>query len=144
VTGDGLPPDLAAFEQGFRARARSEPATALRQRVLTAVRQELRKHQRRSAWQFAAALAAAALLWINFSMSVANNTRWPFTTGVDDDRLQATADRIKALAPELPETEVYRQAFLAQGASSPVPAPALPSSPDRILRYKDSQPWVTH
>jgi hypothetical protein len=144
MTGDELPPDLAAFEQDFRARTRSEPTAVLRQRVLTAVRQELRKRQRRSAWQFAAALAAAALLWINFSMSVANNVSWPFTTRVDDERLQATAGRIHGLVPELPETEVYRQAFLAQVASPPVPAPTLPSSPDRILRHKDNSTWVTH
>jgi hypothetical protein len=144
MTGNELPPDLAAFEQDFRARTGSEPAAPLRHRVLTAVRQELRKGQRRSAWQFAAALAAAALLWMNFSMSVANNTSWTFTTGIDDDRLQAMADRIHALSPELPETEVYRQAFLAQAASPPVPAPVLSFSPDRILRDKDSHTWDTH
>src|SRR5688572_14666561 len=128
MTGPDLPPDLAALERELAARDRPGPSAPLRGRVLAAVARELRRGGRRPAWRPAWA-AAAALLWANFSMSVANNTDWRLAGGPDGARLEATAGRIRALAPELPEREIYRQALAAQARSRLAPAPALPTSP---------------
>jgi hypothetical protein len=98
------------------------------------VGRELRRGERRPAWQFAAATAAAALLWVNLSMSVANNMSWPLAGGLDGERLEATAGRIRALAPELSEHEAYRQALAVQARASLGPAPALSPSPGPILQ----------
>src|SRR5262245_20256051 len=140
-----LPPDLAAFERELSGRDPQELPAGLRPRVLAAVGRELRPRPRLPAWQFAAATAAAALLWVNLSMSVANNLSWRLDRGgLDPRRLEETAGRIRALAPELPEREVYRQALLAQPGVRPAPGPAAPSSPERVLKQRERQEWDTH
>src|SRR5262245_429052 len=105
-----LPPDLAALEQELADRPRAEAPPALRGRVLAAVGRELAP-ARRPRWQFAAALVTAALLWANFSMSVANNMTWPLADDPDTPPVEETATRIRALAPELGEGEARRQAL---------------------------------
>jgi hypothetical protein len=143
MTDSDLPPDLAAVEQELSGLDRSPPA-ALRSRVLAAVRRELRRRARSSTWRFAATIAAAALVGINLSMSVANNAAWSPPPGIDRDQMEATAASLRRLLPELPEQEIYRQALAAQGASGFVVVPALPSSPERLLRYEDMGSWDTH
>jgi hypothetical protein len=93
------------------------------------------------AWRHAFAVAAALLLWVNLSMSVANNTTWPLAAGPDRAGLDETAERIRALAPELSEREARRQALVSQ--VHPAPAPALPADPARILRHKEQDLWDT-
>jgi hypothetical protein len=133
VSGDELPPDLAALERRLAALDGGELGDALRRRVLAAVGRELRR-DRRPAWQFAATAAAVALLLANLSMSAANNTDWRLGGGLDAAKLEATADRLLALDPELPEREVYRLALAAQARSRLTPAPAPPASPEPMLR----------
>ena len=137
-----LPPELDALEQELYAHARPGPEPALRQRVLAAVRRELGRGARRP-WHLAAASAAATLLWINFSMSIANDMSWPLAGGLDGERLETTAARIRALAPELSEREARRQALVAQARSLAAPAPALRADPNRILRAKEQLDWDT-
>jgi hypothetical protein len=143
VTDPDLPPDLAALDRELAARERMGPSAALRGRVLDAVRRELRR-ERGPAWRFASVAAAVALLLANLSLSVANDTNWPLIGGPDPERLEATAGRLRALAPELPEREVYRQALAAQAGAWPAPAPALPAEPALILRDEERRAWVTH
>jgi hypothetical protein len=145
MTGPDLPPDLAAFEQRLTGQDRPEPGPALRQRVLESVREELGSPTtvRPPLGWFLGATAAAALLWINFSMSVVNNMDFSFADRLEPALVEETADRIRTLVPELPEDEVYRQALLAQRAARPAPGPVPRASLDSLLRQKEMQQWVT-
>ncbi len=140
-----LPSDLAALEHQLAGRSRPEPTAGFHQRLLARIGQELNQRDGRlaptSTWRFVATIAAAALLWINFSMSVANNMDWHFVGRIDRARLDATAERIRELFPELPAREAFRQALLAQGGARLVPRPNFRPSPDKILQYKERVQW---
>ena len=115
-----LPPDLAELERRLEQRPRHEPDASLRRRVLDAVR---RDGDSGGFWRFAAAVAAAALLAMNRSMSAANGTDW---------RL-ADAPREGARRGETSDREAQRQALLFEGRSRLAPgAPA--SRPSQSLR----------
>jgi hypothetical protein len=139
-----LPPDLDALEQELYAHARPGPEPTLRSRVLAAVRRELDQDERRPAWRFAVATAAAVLLWINFSMSISNDMNWPLVGGLDEERLESSAARIRALDPELSEREARRQALVAQAHFRSAPGPSLGGDPNRILRGKERRKWDTY
>jgi hypothetical protein len=98
-------------EEKLASRRLLGPSASLRSRVLTNVQQEVSRGQRVSPWGFAAA-TAAALLWINLSMSVANSVVWQPVSEVDNQQLEAMAGSIRAAAPELSEHEVRRQAIV--------------------------------
>src|SRR5262245_17966058 len=115
------------------------PPPHLRERVLRAVGEELRRPAR-SRWRLGVA-AAAVLLWVSLSVSVTGNLGMGWGAQVDRDRVEETARSIRDLAPDLPEREVYRQALMAQASTSPAPAPL--SSPDRLKRRKEPQSWDT-
>jgi hypothetical protein len=65
------------------------PTAEFRQRVLAAVRRELSPND---FWRFAALVAAAALLAINLSMSVANHASWNSGSHTDLGPLPADSD----------------------------------------------------
>jgi hypothetical protein len=138
---DPLPADLAALERELSARGGAEPA-GLRRRVLAAVGDELAARPRRWTWRLALG-AAAALLWVNLSMSVTSNLGRPGGGRLDDDRLQKAARQVQELVPGLPEAEVYRQALLALAGPRLAPAPAPLPSPYRVQRRKDWHTWDT-
>jgi hypothetical protein len=144
MANQDLPPELSALERELLERSQSEPEPGLRPRVLNAVRRQLRPRDRLSAWQFALATAAAALLWINLSMSVANNLSGPTAGEVDGPRLEETVRRLRVSVPELPETEVYRQALLAQAGARRFAAPVPTLSPEFLLKRKEQQEWASH
>lgn len=139
-----LPPDLADLERRL-ARGRVGLPASLRGRVLAAVRRELNRGPAdfagRRAWPSLATAAAAALLWINFSMSVANNMDWRLGNSLDAGAIHATAGRIHGLLPELPPRERYRQALLLQAGSRLAPAPGLEPSPARVFPYREHERW---
>src|SRR5262245_42725302 len=116
MTDPELPPDLAALERLLADRPRAGPAADLGPRLLAATRAALR-HRPVDApaaeWRSWAALAAAVLAGINLSMSLAADTDWDLTPGVDPGEVAATWDRLRAAAPDLPESELRRQALLA-------------------------------
>jgi hypothetical protein len=91
-------------------------------------------------WRFAA-VAAAALLWINFSMSVVNNMDWHLAGRIDRMRLEATAEQLRERFPELSAREAFRQALLAQASARLVPRPDYRLSPDKVLQDKERVPW---
>jgi hypothetical protein len=143
TTPDSLPPDLLALERELTNRPEPGPPGELRARVLDAVSRERptpRPESVRGGFaRFAAATAAAALLAINLSASVANDTDWhlrPAGPASADD-----IDRIRELVPDLPEREVRRQALLLRSAAgltaAPRPAGAL------ILRNRTPDRWDT-
>src|SRR5437899_3289257 len=92
-----FPDDLAELE-GRLARRLPEPP-GLRARVLAAVRRELRPQPY---WRFAVAVAAAVLVWINFSTSLINSMDWHLNVGVDRGDLDKAARRLAELMPDMP------------------------------------------
>jgi hypothetical protein len=144
VADHDLPPNLAAFEQELIARDRPEPDAALRERVLRAVRQELGRRPWRLSGNLAASLAAAVLLLANFLMSLGNYTTWTFQPDFDNGRIEATAVRIRAASPDIPEGEAYRQALLVHAAAWRFAAPPRPLIFDPPRPTEEMEPWDTH
>src|SRR5688572_24803323 len=70
-------PDGAEMENAIIAGWCGGPPSSLRGRVLSAVRVELRRGRRGVPASFLLGTAAAALLWVNLSMSLVNNTWQP-------------------------------------------------------------------
>ncbi len=97
-------------------RSRAAPPAGLRQRVLAAAQHE--SPTRFRAWRMVAGVAAAALLWLHLSWSAAMNMRWecepPTVAAVD-----AAAEQVRELAPDLPWSEARRLAFLIEASQSP-------------------------
>src|SRR5262249_19274771 len=108
-----LPPDLAALERRLAERPRAEPSADLRPRLLAATRAALRHRPVDARWRSWGGLAAAVLVGINLSMSLAADTDWQLAPGVDPGEVAATLSRLQAAAPDLPEPELRRQALLA-------------------------------
>jgi hypothetical protein len=126
MTDPDLPADLAELERRLAERSRVEPPPELGPRVLAAARAALRHPATPSAlegWRFWAAVAATVLLAVNLSMSVSADTDWEFANEVAA-RPDPTAE-LRALAPELPDAELRRQALLTRAAGGLTPA-ALP------------------
>jgi len=142
VTPDPLPPDLLALERELTTRPRPGPPTDLRSRILAAVGRERPGPRSEPAGggfaRFALATAAAALLAVNLSASLANDTDWHLRPTAADPNL---ADRIRELAPDLPEREVRRQALLLRAAVGLTPAPRPAGT--FILRNRTPDQWDT-
>jgi hypothetical protein len=102
------------------------------------MRAELRRAEagvtRGGFWQFAAVVAAGMLLAINLSMSVANDMDWCLASGIDSERVAATASRIHELVPDLSEQEAYRQALVFQAAAQVPPLPDCKPSLNSMLQ----------
>jgi hypothetical protein len=127
-----LPPDLEELERRLTARRPTGPPAELRRRVLTAVRRASGEGEG-GFWRYVAGVAAAALLAVNLSMSVANNTDWHLrgTPGPSE----AGADRAREVVPELSEREARRQAVLLRARSQLTPGapPRAPTAAPRLL-----------
>jgi hypothetical protein len=140
VTPNPLPPDLLALERELTAWPQPEPPAELRARVLAAVSRERpapRPEPVRAGFaRFAAATAAAALLAINLSASVANDADWRLRPA-DGTDLVSVADRIRELAPDVSDRDARRQALLLRAAAGLTPTPAPAPAADRIYSHKD-------
>src|SRR4029453_6928165 len=88
-----------------------------------------------SNWHTWAAVAAALLLAVNLSMSVAANTDWDFAP----EPPVTTAEQLRAIAPDLPESELRRQALLTRAAAGLSPPVYLSPNPNR--REKEPDRW---
>jgi hypothetical protein len=136
-----LPADLAAIERRLADRPRVEPTSELGSRVLAATRAALRRSSAAAGWHPWAAVAAAVLFGINLSMSVAADTDWHLLPGAEPGQVVATADRLRALAPDLPESEIRRQALLARAAAGLTPTVYLSPSGEHIRTTKERDRW---
>lgn len=147
MTPDPLLPDLLALERELAARARPEPSAELRSRVLTMARREWTVPRpdpvRRDFGRFAAATAAAVLLAINLSASLANNTDWHLSGSSVGPDIAEVAGRIRELAPDIPKREARRQAVLLRATANLTPAPAPVAPADRTLWHKELERWGT-
>jgi hypothetical protein len=130
-----LTPDLAALERRLAARPRVDPPPNLGPRVLAASRAVLRPPAIR--WRTGLAWAAAVLVGINLSMSVAADTDWQLRPEAEPEQLAALTDRLRALAPDLPEAELRRQALLARAAADLTPTAHLTPNWERVRTAKE-------
>jgi hypothetical protein len=137
VTPDPLPPELVELERELASRPQPTPPAELRARVLDAVGRERptpRPEPARDGFaRFAAATAAAMLLAVNLSASLANDTDWRPRPAATD--LGEVADRLRALDPDMPDREARRQALVLRAAAGLTPAPV--PNPNRILRTRE-------
>jgi hypothetical protein len=135
VTPDPLPPELLALERELSARPQVEPSAELRSRVLAALSHERPTPRpgpvRDGFLRFAAATAAAVVVAINLSASLANNTDWRPPAAADDPA--QVVDRLRAVDPDLSDTEARRQALVLRAAAGLAPAPAR----NRILHNRE-------
>jgi hypothetical protein len=142
MTPDPLPPDLLALERELAARWQPDPPADLRSRVLAAAGEAITIRQpiptRTGFAGFAAATAAAALLAINLSTSVANDVDWRSTAPADETAVADIAAQVRALDPDVTDREAFRQVFLLHTAANLTATPMPTPSADRILlSHKD-------
>src|SRR5262245_52835118 len=139
-----LPPDLAALERQLAERPRIEPSPDFGARLLAASRVALGHRPPAvgaAGWRRWAAVAAAVLFGINLSMSVATDTDWHLLPGPEPEQVTATVNQLRELAPELPESELRRQALLARAGAALSPTIDLTPSWARLRTTKEPDEW---
>lgn len=140
-----LPAELAELEAELQKALAGSPGVSLRSRVLAAMRGEVRaqplRPRRGVTLSFLAGTAAAALLWLNLSMSLVNNT-WRVALAPPQDGVEELAARMRTLMPELTVEEAHRQAATALARSVLAPAGALPVPV--CSSHVRNEPWATH
>ena len=114
-----LPNDLADLERRLTSAATSEPPQALRAKVDRRVRAELAGSGRLEAWQFAAAVAAAILILLNFSLSAVARPRR--LDGIDRAKVAWLRAELSDLDLGLSSQEIDRQSLLMAAGDELIP-----------------------
>jgi hypothetical protein len=127
MENDELNRELQELEHSLASDPWPEPPTALRQRVLLGIRAELDHDRMVSRWRFAA-VAAALLLWLSFSLAATQVITAALSPRQPQQSVVEVAKRIQKLSPDLSPDESLRQAMLFQSA---VALGASPSLEDR-------------
>jgi hypothetical protein len=91
-----------------------------------------------SFWQYAAGLAAAAVLVINLSMAAAPITNFVPRPKVDAGQIESAAREIERSLPDLPQREAKRMALTMASAQQIVPAPLPRTAPGAALRLHNT------
>jgi hypothetical protein len=142
-----LPPDLAAIERRLAGRPRIEPSPEFGARLLAASRDALhrplagRMAPPSHTWRSWASVAAAALLAINLSMSIATATDWNLKPAGEPGLASATVNRLRELAPDLPESELRRQVLLVRAGAGLAPAVDLTPTREQIYTGMETDRW---
>jgi hypothetical protein len=148
MANEGMPPELESLERELMDRKVPGPSEDLRQRVVSAARaaRGKRASSRRlrhvANWRFAAAAAAAVVLWLNLSMSAVNNTTLFARDRGDVRELKDSVRRLCSLLPELSEDEAVRRALLMKARAGWVPVPPVPG-PTALGANKEVDLWDT-
>jgi hypothetical protein len=121
-----LPSELQRLERDLANRSLSAASIGLRQRVLDDARSRLRAERSRDRWQSAATVAAAALLWLNLSMSATQATDFDLRPKWPAESTGAIAEQVRQLAPEISPEEAWRQAILLRARAN------VPFMPDWV------------
>ncbi len=111
---ENLPPELERLERLLAHGPRPEPSTALRRRVLSEVRSELRSERVLPPWRFAAAFAATLLVGLSLSRGVLHTTGFALQQAESPPSVYEIARRLQQLSPGLSRKESLRQAVLRQ------------------------------
>ena len=95
-----LPAELQQLERDLGNCSLGDASTRLRQRVLDDVRSRLLAERSRSRWQFAAAVAAVAMVWMNLSMSATQATDFGFRRSGPTESVKTIAQQMQRVMPE--------------------------------------------
>jgi hypothetical protein len=141
-----LPPDLADVERQLGHRPAAEPSAEFSDRILASVRDALRYRPAVAAaptggWRSWSAVAAALLVGVNLSMSAAANTDWHLTADCEPVQITELTDQLRALAPDLPASELRRQALLARAGAGLPPVLNIFSSRERTNPFQERDRW---
>jgi hypothetical protein len=113
-----LPADLEDLEQALSRRPLPELSPLLRQKVLDGLPSPLRRQRSAAGWQFAVAVAATALFWLNLSLTASRITdcglRWREPSG----SIETASRQIAQLLPGLSPEESRREAVLLRAGSA--------------------------
>lgn len=121
---DDIPPELVQLEHELAMRPRSEPSADLRRRIVALPNQlEPLSPDPLSFVETALAFAAAVLLCVNLSMTLANQTDYGLGPRFDEKRLTAAAEQIAKLLPDESPREAFRQALILDAGSYLIPSP---------------------
>lgn len=107
-----LPPELKRLERFLTRGPRPVPSAALRQRVFSNVRSELRSKRISSRWRFGVALAASLLVWLGLSLGAMQATVFALQHHEVSPSVFEVARRLQQLSPNLSREESLRQAVL--------------------------------
>jgi anti-sigma-K factor RskA len=118
MNDDELPAELAMIEQAMSSGPR--PGSSLRKRVTDRVEMELHRSRRLAFWQYASAIAAAVLLALNFSISVAHMPRQ--NPDMDRNAVAALRDQMGRMQLALSDDEIERQCLLLAAGERLVPS----------------------
>jgi hypothetical protein len=127
-----LPSDLQQLERDLADRWLPAASAGLRQRVLDDLPTRLRAERSRSRWQFAAAVAATVLVWMNLSMSATQATDFGLRPNEPTESIETTARQIEQLVPEFSPVEARRQAMLLRAGSNLICLPDLSKNFDAL------------
>lgn len=105
--------ELERVERLLTRGPRPVPSAALRQRVLSGVRSELRSNRILPRWRFAAAFAASVLLALSLLLGVLQANVFA-KQHESPPSLHEIAWRLQQLSPDLSREESLRQAVLRQ------------------------------
>lgn len=129
-----LPKELEQLEYVLAHRPHEDPPAELRSSVMDAMQVELRRQRPRTGWWTLAAMAAAAVLWLNLSLSATNATDGHLSAQGSQQPLRTLAGQIRELLPEISSEEAWRQALVLQTASAWTPCPELRAKPLRKVQ----------
>jgi hypothetical protein len=125
-----LPPELERLERFLACSPRPEPSAALRRRVLSGMRSELRSERILPIWRFAAAFAATLLVGLSLSLGVLQATSFALQQCDLSPSVSEVARRLQQLSPGLSREESLRLAVLRHigaEASRQTPLGEIPS-----------------
>ena len=122
-----LPPELQQLERDLCCRSLPDASGDMRYNVIKEVRGLMQNEARRSRWQFGIGVAAAALLWLNLSISATQATNFGLQWRENDPSIEVAAEVIQRLVPELSAQEARREAFLMRVTFRMIPYPSLPA-----------------
>lgn len=128
MENEGLPEELFEVERLLRARPCPPAGSYLRRRVLGAVRAELRLGRAWAGWSLAAK-AAAVVLAVNFITSAARTAGHRLGYGDGRPPVDAAAQEIRQVAPELSAEEAKALARSLRPAYDLMRRPYMPPPP---------------
>ena len=123
-----LSAELQELERALAGRPLPGPSAHLREKVLGDVRRRPPPDRGKTRWQFAVAVAATVLLWLNLSLAATRATDCGLRPGGPGQSIETARRQIEELLPELSPEQSRRQAILLRAGSALVLCPDLSSS----------------
>ena len=137
---ESLPPELQHLETRLAGRTTQVEFSGARARTLLRVKQELAAKElarRALPWRVLLSIAAVILLCINLSMSAVNDTGLNLTRPVSAVSAEQVA-KIRALVPDLSESEAFREALLISARKQLLAVPDPGGNADLGTRIKEN------